>query len=149
MPAYKRILIPVDGSNTSRKAVLAGLQLARDTGGRIRVLHLLEYAAHVTSYEYVGQVLSHAREAAAKLLEDALEVAKAAGVEADAQLIDDPGQRLGQAVADAAQEWQADLIVVGTHGRRGFSRMLLGSGAEQVIRLAPTPVLVIRGEEAP
>jgi nucleotide-binding universal stress UspA family protein len=49
-------------------------------------------------------------------------------------------------VAEAARQWKADLVVVGTHGRRGVGRMLLGSGAEQVIRLAPVPVLVIRSE---
>ncbi|AMO22551.1 universal stress protein [Ramlibacter solisilvae] len=148
MPAYKRILIPVDGSDTSSKALLAALQLARDAGGRVLVLHSLEQATHVISYEYVGQVMNAARDVAAKVLDDAVEVAKAAGVEAESKLIDGKGRRLGQAVADAATEWQADLIVVGTHGRHGFSRMLLGSGAEQVIRLAPTPVLVIRGEES-
>ena len=51
-------------------------------------------------------------------------------------------------VADEARRWNADLIVVGTHGRRGVGRMLLGSGAEQVIRMAPVPVLVIRSEGA-
>ena len=149
MPAYKRILVPLDGSGTSQKALIAALELARDAGGCIRVLHSLEKVAHVVSYEYVGQVLDHAREAAARVVDDALEVARAAGVEADSRLVDAPDQSLGQVVAGAATEWQADLIVVGTHGRRGFSRMLLGSGAEQVIRLAPTPVLVIRGEERP
>jgi nucleotide-binding universal stress UspA family protein len=53
---------------------------------------------------------------------------------------------LPEVVADEARRWQADLIVVGTHGRRGVGRMLLGSGAEQVIRMAPVPVLVIRSE---
>ena len=47
-------------------------------------------------------------------------------------------------VAEAANEWKADLVVVGTHGRRGLGRMLLGSGAEQILRLSPLPVLVIR-----
>lgn len=62
----------------------------------------------------------------------------------DAQLIDDLGPRLGESVARVAREWKADLIVLGTHGRRGFNRLLLGSGAEQVIRLAPVPVMVVR-----
>jgi nucleotide-binding universal stress UspA family protein len=56
--------------------------------------------------------------------------------------------RLGEAVAREAQQWDADLIAVGTHGRRGLGRVLLGSGAEQIIRVAPVPVLVIRGEES-
>jgi hypothetical protein len=60
---------------------------------------------------------------------------------------DFPAQRLGQTIATEAAQWGADLIVVGTHGRRGFERMLLGSGAEQILRLAPVPVLVVRGSE--
>jgi nucleotide-binding universal stress UspA family protein len=54
---------------------------------------------------------------------------------------------LAEVVADAATRFKADLIVVGTHGRRGLGRMMLGSGAEQIIRLAPVPVLVIRHNE--
>ncbi len=69
---------------------------------------------------------------------------EAAGVEADNMLFDNFGERLGDAVADAAKRWNADLVVVGTHGRRGIGRVFLGSGAEQIIRLAPVPVLVVR-----
>jgi nucleotide-binding universal stress UspA family protein len=75
-------------------------------------------------------------------------IAKAAGVDFDSHLIDFPGQRLGQTIADEATQWGADLIVVGTHGRRGFSRALLGSGAEQILRMAPVPVLVMRSGDA-
>ena len=50
-------------------------------------------------------------------------------------------------IANAAREWTADLIVLGTHGRRGIGRVLLGSGAEQIIRLPPVPVLVIRSSD--
>jgi len=72
--------------------------------------------------------------------------AQAANVPADTHLIDTPGQRLGQTVADEAVNWKADLIVLGTHGRRGVGRVLLGSGAEQIIRMASVPVLIVRGE---
>jgi nucleotide-binding universal stress UspA family protein len=87
------------------------------------------------------------RQSGSKILEDALEVAKAAGVPADTELFDNFGERLAEVVADAASRFKADLIVVGTHGRRGIGRMMLGSGAEQIIRLAPVPVLVIRHSE--
>lgn len=75
-------------------------------------------------------------------------IAQSAGVQADTLLIDELGERLGQTVANAAKLWNADLIVVGTHGRRGVSRMLLGSGAEQIVRLAPIPVLVVRDSDS-
>ena len=74
-------------------------------------------------------------------------MAKAAGVPADAKLLDTAGGRLGEVVAEEARQWEADLVVVGTHGRRGVSRVLLGSGAEQVLRLAPVPVLAVRDRQ--
>ena len=144
---YKRILIPVDGSATSKKALTAALQLARESGGRLRLLHSVDELAYLSGFEYSGDVVRVARENAAKVLDDASAMAKAAGVEVDQILVDQPGQRLGETVSEAARSWEADLIVVGTHGRRGFSRMFLGSGAEQVIRVAAVPVLVIRGDE--
>lgn len=149
---YKRILVPVDGSPTSTKALTAALQLARDGGGRVLLLHVVEAMAFVDGYDLYGgqsgELLKVMREAGAKVLDDALAIAQSAGVEADKQLFDRFGERLGEIVANAAREWKADLIVLGTHGRRGIGRVLLGSGAEQIIRLAPTPVLVIRsGDE--
>ena len=144
----KRILVPVDGSSTSSKALTAALQLALERGGRVRVLHAVDELAYVSGFEYTGEMILIAREAAEKLLDEALATAKAAGVQADKLLIDEAGQRLGQSVCDAARGWEADLIVVGTHGRRGLGRVFLGSGAEQVIRMAPVPVLVIRSNEA-
>lgn len=147
MSAYKRILVPIDGSETSTKALVAALQMARDNGGRVRLIHSVDELAYVTGFEYSGDLIKIARDYAAKVLDDGLAMARSAGVEADTKLIDFPGQRLGQTVTGEASEWNADLIVVGTHGRRGLGRVLLGSGAEQIIRMSPVPVLVIRGED--
>lgn len=149
---YKRIIVPIDGSPTATKALVAALQLARDAGGRVRLIHVVEELAFVDGYDMyggqTGELLQVMREAGDKVLDAALEVAQSAGVEADKQLFDRFGERLGEVVANAARDWNADLIVLGTHGRRGIGRVLLGSGAEQIIRLAPTPVLVIRsGDE--
>lgn len=143
---FKRILVPIDGSATSGKALTAALQLARDSGGRVRVTHSLDELAYLSGFEYSGDLIKIAREKAAKMLDDAMDIAKAAGVPADQQLVEQPGQRLGQTVSDAALAWEADLVVVGTHGRRGIDRVLMGSGAEQVIRMAPVPVLVVRAD---
>lgn len=145
---YKRILVPIDGSETSNKALVAALQLARQGGGRVRLIHAVEELAYLSGFDqyggYSGDLVRIMRENAAKILGDGMAIAKSAGVEADNMLYDKFGERLGEVVADAAKSWNADLIVVGTHGRRGVGRMLMGSGAEQVIRLAPVPVLVIR-----
>lgn len=148
---YKRILIPVDGSETANKALMTALQLARETGGRVRLVHVVEELAYLSGYAqfggYSGELITAIRETGTKLLNDAMVMAQAAGVEADNLLLDNFGGRLAEVVADAAKQWNADLIVVGTHGRRGVGRALLGSGAEQIIRLAPVPVLVVRLDE--
>lgn len=148
---YKRILVPIDGSETSNKALVAALQLARDLGGRVRLIHVVEELAYLTGYEqyggYSAELLKVMRENGAKVLNDGMAIAQAAGVEADNLLFDNFGGRLAEVVADAAKQWNAELVVVGTHGRRGVGRMLLGSGAEQILRLSPVPVLVIRSGE--
>lgn len=141
---YKRILVPVDGSETSTKAMVAALQLAREGGGRVRLVHVLDQLSYLTGYEYTADLLDVTRTYAQKVLDDALAVAKSSGVPADSKLLDVPGARLGELVAEEARDWQADLVVVGTHGRSGVGRVLLGSGAEQVLRLAPVPVLAVR-----
>lgn len=149
---YQRILVPVDGSETANKALVAALQLARDFGGRVRLIHVVEEMAYLTGYEqyggYSAELIKVMRETGAKVLNDAMAIAQAAGVEADNLLYDNFGGRLAEVVADAAKQWNADLIVVGSHGRRGMSRLLLGSGTEQILRLAPVPVLVIRSGDA-
>lgn len=146
---YKRILIPVDGSETSNRAVTAALQMARENGGRVRLVHGLDELAYLTGYEYSADLLKSARDQGVRVLDDAMEMARSAGVPADTKLVETAGRRLGELVAEEAAHWEADLVVVGTHGRRGLSRVLLGSGAEQVIRLAPVPVLAVRTSYLP
>jgi len=147
---FTRILVPVDGSPTSNKALVAALQLARESGGRVRLVHVFDELAYLTGFEYSADLIAQTRGYAEKTLMEAAEIAKAAGVPADTRLVDRPGQRLGEAIAEEARTFEANLVVVGTHGRRGIGRALLGSGAEQVIRMAPVPVLSIRApEEAP
>ncbi|MEO5672967.1 MAG: universal stress protein [Ramlibacter sp.] len=145
---YKRILVSLDGSATSNKALAAALSLAREVGGQVRLLHAVDELAYLGGMEYSGAVIQVARENAQKVLSDAAAIAESAGVDVDRNLVDKPGQRLGETVRDEALAWKADLIVVGTHGRRGIGRVFLGSGAEQVIRLAPVPVLVVRADAA-
>lgn len=147
---FKRILIPVDGSETSTKALIAGLSMARETSAQVRLVHFVNEMAYLGGIDpygtYSADVAGMMREGGAKVLTDAMAVAQSAGVQASHVLLDDPGNRLGEAVAEAVKLWGADLVVVGSHGRRGIGRVLLGSGAEQILRLAPVPVLVVRSE---
>ncbi len=147
---YQRILVPVDGSETANKALVAALQMARDANGQVHLVHVVEGLSPMAADPYgaySGEVIEVMRQSGSKILEDALVLAKAAGVSADTELFDNFGDRLADVVADAATRFRADLVVVGTHGRRGMGRLLLGSGAEQIIRLSPVPVLVVRSSE--
>lgn len=147
---YQRILVPTDGSPTALKALTSAIALAKEFGAKIRVLHVLEQLTYFVYDPYGGytnELLQAVRASGDKLAQDAVDQVKTAGLEADSQILDEIGEPLGEAVVRAAKDWHADLIVLGTHGRRGVSRMLMGSGAEQVIRMAPVPVLVIRADE--
>ena len=145
----KRILIATDGSPTETKALVTALQLARESGGQVRLVHALDEMAYLSAYEFTGNVIGQMREEGGKLLDDAVAMAQAAGIPAEQQLLENPGVRLGEVMANEARQWQADLVVVGTHGRRGVGRVLLGSGAEQIVRSASVPVLVIRADDSP
>jgi nucleotide-binding universal stress UspA family protein len=148
---YKRILVPVDGSQTSNRALVAALQMARDGGGSIRLIHVIEELAQVIAYDpygaYPGDLSKVMRENGQQILTKALDITRSAGISADQRLVEAAGQRLAEAVNKEAAAYGADLIVLGTHGRRGIGRVLLGSGAEQIIRSAQVPVLVIRADE--
>lgn len=146
MPAFRKILVPVDGSSTANKALNYALQLAQDSHCQLRALYAVDELAYLSSYEYSGELLASARLQGSQVLQDAVQAAQAKNVPVDTRLVDHPGQRLGQTVADEATLWGADLIVVGTHGRRGIGRVLLGSGAEQIVRMAPVAVLTVRGD---
>jgi nucleotide-binding universal stress UspA family protein len=147
---YRRIIVPIDGSRTSQEALAAALRMAKESQGCIRLMHVVEELAYLTGYDQFGgssgDLIKVMRETGSKVLADGTAMAQAEGVPCDSALHDNFGERLPEVVADEARRWKADLIVVGTHGRRGVGRILLGSGAEQIIRMAPVPVLVIRSE---
>lgn len=145
MPHYHRILVPFDGSAPARDALREALRLASASGGHVRLLHVLELMDHVPPEgESLTAALRSARSAAMALLRDGTAACAAAGVEHDARVVEDLGRRLGDAVDEEARAWKADIVVAGSHGRRGLGRLLLGSGAEQVVRHASTPVLVVK-----
>ena len=126
---YRRIMVPVDGSATSNKALVAAAEMANDSGGRavLRLIHVLDEMAYFTGFDpyggQSGELIKIMRETGEKILADALAIVHTAGVKADTLLIDKFGERLGETVAAEAQDWKADLIVVGTHGRRRTEKL--------------------------
>jgi nucleotide-binding universal stress UspA family protein len=149
---YQRILVPVDGSATSMRGLDEAIRLAKLTGGQIRLLNLVEdptmSAGYASFGAYAGEVLPMLRSAGEEILAKGRARAAEAGVAADSQLFEGLATRLADAVEQEAQRWGADLVVLGTHGRRGASRFFLGSDAEQVLRSSPVPVLLVRMPQA-
>ena len=142
---YQRILVPVDGSPTSTQGLDEAIKLARLTGGSLRLVHVVNELTFATGFEvYTGDVIGMLKEAGELVLGEAKARAQAAGVEAVTFLSENFGSRVCDIVVDDAKSWNADLIVIGSHGRRGVGRLVIGSDAEQIVRMAPVPVLLVR-----
>lgn len=145
---YRRILVPIDGSPTSGRGLDEALRLAKLCGASVRLVHVIDELKYVTGFEtfaaYNADLLPLMEEAGEQILLAGREAATRAGVEVETLLFTSPVQRVCDMVVEQARTWRADLIVIGTHGRRGVGRWLLGSDAEQILRLAPVPVLLVR-----
>jgi nucleotide-binding universal stress UspA family protein len=148
---YKRIAVAVDGSKTSDKALREAIGLARETGARILLLHVCEEIPAI--WEPGGlnmmptQSIMQAIVGAGKgLLEKREAQVAGQGLPVEIRLVETPGGRMSGTISQEAQKWSADLLVVGTHGRKGVDHILMGSVAEGVVRTAAMPVLLVRGE---
>jgi nucleotide-binding universal stress UspA family protein len=148
---YKRILVPIDGSPTAEAGLKEAIRMAQLMQASLRMIHVvdeLSFALTVDAYSYhAGELLDLTRKNGAKLLETAVNTARAAGVEADSVLYENLDRTVHQRVMDEADDWKADLIVLGTHGRRGVRRAVLGSSAETIMRGAAVPVLLVRAPD--
>jgi len=145
---YRRILVPIDGSPTSQRALREALRLASAGKAQIRLLHVLDAFALTLRMQSSGvpvRAYAAMRASARKLLARSSERARAAGVKASGRVVESFSQRVADLVVREAKGWRADLLVLGTHGRRGLSRLVMGSDAEEVVRQAPVPVLLLRG----
>jgi nucleotide-binding universal stress UspA family protein len=142
---YKRILVPVDGSETSNCGLDEAIRLAKLTKARIRLVNVVDGLEFSTGFEFAtGDVFGMLMDGGAQILSEAKGRVEASGVQVDTFLPETFGGRVCDVVVDQAKFWDADLIVIGTHGRRGVGRMFIGSDAEQIVRAAPVPVLLVR-----
>ena len=148
---YQRILVPIDGSPTSKKGLSEAIALAQLTSGRIRLVHVINEPLEAIGIDgaltTAADIFKILRENGERVLADATARVEAARIQVDSSLLDSVDGRMCDLVVQAAQTWPADLIVIGTHGRRGVGRVLLGSDAEQILRIAPVPVLLVRAPD--
>ena len=147
---YKHILVAVDGSSTSNFALQEAAKLSMVLKAQLRIVTVVETVMLTGEAEYVD--FNDVRKAAINYGHEAMnkakQAAKEAGVEAETKLIEikRAGDRVTDMIAQEADAWPADLIVISTHGRRGFNHLLMGSVAEGVVRIANKPVLLIRAK---
>ena len=149
---YKKILVPIDGSSAAARGLQEAIKLATDQRATIRLIHVINELMVVSSYEatiYTADLINALRDSGNKLLDRAKQQVTNAGIVVESEMLEAHGGQAGITIADDAAKSYADLIVIGTHGRRGFSRLLMGSDAEQVVRSAKVPVLLVRSEEQP
>lgn len=146
---YQKILVAVDGSPTSLRGLDEAIKVAKATRGRLMLVHVvneLVIAADYAPSVYYEPIFVALREAGEKVLAQAADIARRADVPCEQKLTETLGGRAADEIVKQAQEWSADLIVLGTHGRRGLKRLALGSDAELVLRQSSVPVLLIRDQ---
>jgi nucleotide-binding universal stress UspA family protein len=146
---YQHILVPIDGSPTSQRALEEALGLAGQIGqsAQLELLYVIEIILFPDSEIYFNyaELQKTMRASGEKILAQAEKMVRQAGVALKTRLLEADGERVASVIVEEARRWPADLLVIGTHGRSGFSRILFGSVAEGVVRTAPVPVLLIRG----
>jgi nucleotide-binding universal stress UspA family protein len=146
--SYKRILVPVDGSPTAAKGLEAAIALAKD-GAYLMLLHVIDEYPAFASPEIgvsIAPLLEALRDSGRRVLEGILAGTKGKVAALESELVENFGGRVADVIVSHAADWRADLIVMGTHGRRGINRALLGSDAEIVVRYSPVPVLLVPPE---
>lgn len=147
---YERILVAVDGGPSSQLAIAQAVGLAKHLAAEVKVLFVVDDSDAFFEPAYVdpNQIVSGMIEVGQKALATAARRFENAGVRCLTELIEQPlspGDISGTIVR-CADQWPADLIIMGTHGRRGVRRVIMGSVSEGVISKSGKPVLLIRGE---
>ena len=144
---YKRILVPVDGSPTSTAGLNEALRLAKNQKAKVRLIHIVDELMIFSSSEAglnIEPIIESMKRAGKRVLDRAAKAAAARGIRAETELWENATGRVAEVLIGRAKRFRADLIVMGTHGRRGVNRLVLGSDAELVVRNSPVPVLLVR-----
>ena len=153
---FKRILVPIDGSPTANRGLKVALALAKEHDATLYVLHVVEDLAVAKGFDgalyvpaqFVDSMLAGLRDAGRRVLAHAEKMALQDGQRAKTVLVETVGESVADAILIQARKLRAELIVLGTHGRRGLARLLMGSDAEAVVREARVPVLLVRSPTA-
>jgi nucleotide-binding universal stress UspA family protein len=144
---YLHLLVPVDGSDASKAGLREVVRIATPDLSRIRLVHVIDSSVGRDSYDpqTVGDTIIQAsRDSGAAILAEAREVLTKDDLHVECVLIESHGERVPNRIIAQAREWPADLIIMGSHGRRGLARVVIGSNAAEVFRESPVPLLLVR-----
>lgn len=150
---YHYIIVAVDGSETSNKALDTAIKLAQDQKAKLSLLHVIDISVPATedageTWIDVNQYQTTLIEAGHHLLKTMEKEAISYDVNVDSRLIEiTDNSGIAETINTTIDSLKPDLLVLGTHGRRGFKRFLLGSVAEEILRMVNVPVLLIRAPE--
>jgi len=147
---FKRILVAVDGSAASNAGLRSAIQLAKDQRATLVALHVVDESAVAAGFDggfvpddYLRALKKTGRETLAK----AEATARSSGVSLKPVMVESVGETIAHVILRHVKKEKVDVIVIGTHGRRGLRRLLMGSDAEAVVREAGVPVLLVRATE--
>jgi nucleotide-binding universal stress UspA family protein len=126
------------------------IKLAKATGAILRLFHVFDAATFFRGIAgaFSGDVTQLLKASGKNILENGQALVEASNVKVDSVLLDSAGGRVSDCVVEQARVWGADLIVIGTHGRRGVGRWQLGIDAQQIMHAALAPVLLVRAKDA-
>ena len=145
---YQRILCPIDGSATADAGLDEAIRLAQQQRAGIHLLYVLDVIYLESSGYMIGEIYDRLRDAGRQILDAAKTKVANAHIAVEAVIADATVRRVADVIVDECRSAKADLIVMGTHGRRGVSHLFLGSDAEAVARLAEVPVLLVKARTA-
>lgn len=143
---YRRILVPVNGSDAACQGLAEAIRLAVPWGSTLRLLHVTcayPFAVEMANPADVEGYRRSLNERASSVLGAASSAAHKAGLVVETQVRELTRERPASAIVEEASSSDCDLIVMGTHGRSGLDRAVAGSNAEDVVRRSPVPVLVV------
>ncbi|HKA43466.1 MAG TPA: universal stress protein [Burkholderiales bacterium] len=145
---FKRILVPLDGSSTSERGLEQAIKLASERRATLYLLHVVDEQVLTQSIDAdaatVDSLLGSLRNSGRKILDDARARARKRRLRSTPVLVENMLRSVADVIVEQARKRRADLIVMGTHGRRGIKRVVMGSAAEGVVRATPVPVLLVR-----
>lgn len=149
---YQRIMVAIDEGFVTGKVFETAIAMARKFDAKLAICHALDerilsrHEPDVMLPSSFGQVQVNLRNGAREFLEQAAEIARTAGVDVEIRLIESEESQVAKMLANAAIEWQADLLVVGSHGHRGVDRFFVGSVAEQLAHKTRTSLLLVHSD---